>query len=131
MYARGELFQQAVAEVRNALAEDPNRLDLISLLAAIYAQAGQKAEAVEMCNGLLRKLPYSLEGNRIMGEMLKDTDRVQDLQVYKRRLVALNPYFAHLSPAAPSVDRVPDQSVTIERLQWSPGMVVEGPSQPA
>jgi competence ComEA-like helix-hairpin-helix protein len=131
MYARGELFQQAVAEIRNALAEDPNRLDLISLLASVYAQAGQKAEAVEMCNGLLRKLPYSLEGNRIMGEMLKDTDRVQDLQVYKRRLVALNPYFAHLSPAATSVERVPDQSVTIERLQWSPGMVVEGPtSQP-
>ncbi len=131
MYARGELFQQAVAEIRAALAEDPNRLDLITLLASVYSQAGQKAEAVEMCNGLLRKLPYSLEGNRVMSEMLKDTDRVQDLQVYKRRLVALNPYFAQLSPAAPSVDRVPDQSVTIERLQWSPGMTVEGPaSQP-
>ena len=131
MYARGELFQQAVAEIRAALAEDPNRLDLITLLASVYAQAGQKAEAVEMCNGLLRKLPYSLEGNRIMGEMLKDTDRVQDLQVYKRRLVALNPYFAQLSPAAPRVERVPDQSVTVERLQWSQGMVVEGPtSQP-
>jgi competence ComEA-like helix-hairpin-helix protein len=131
MYARGELFQQAVAEIRAALAEDPNRLDLITLLASVYSQAGQKAEAVEMCNGLLRKLPYSLEGNRVMSEMLQDTDRVQDLQVYKRRLVALNPYFAQLSPAAPTVDRVPDQSVTIERLQWSPGMTVEGPaSQP-
>jgi competence ComEA-like helix-hairpin-helix protein len=131
MYARGELFQQAVAEIRAALAEDPNRLDLITLLASVYAQAGQKAEAVEMCNGLLRKLPYSLEGNRVMSEMLKDTDRVQDLQVYKRRLVALNPYFGQLSPAAPTVDRVPDQSVTIERLQWTPGMTVEGPaSQP-
>jgi competence ComEA-like helix-hairpin-helix protein len=128
MYARGELFQQAVAEIRNALAEDPNRLDLITLLASVYAQAGQKAEAVEMCNGLLRKLPYSLEGNRIMSDMLKDTDRVQDLQVYKRRLVALNPYFGQLSPAAPSIERVPDQSVTFERLQWTPGMVVEGPS---
>jgi hypothetical protein len=33
MYSKGDLYQQAVAELRSALAEDPERADLLVVLA--------------------------------------------------------------------------------------------------
>jgi tetratricopeptide (TPR) repeat protein len=56
MYTKGALYQQAIAELRSALAEDPKRLDLQSLLAHVYFKSGQRVEAVETCSNLLRKL---------------------------------------------------------------------------
>ena len=44
MYARGELYRQAIAEARAAIKEDPQRLDLEIVLARMYYQTNQKAE---------------------------------------------------------------------------------------
>lgn len=49
MYARGELYPQAIAEARAALAEDPNRFDLEVILARMYYLSGQKVAATEVC----------------------------------------------------------------------------------
>src|SRR3990170_5858683 len=47
MYAKGQLYDQAIAELRAALAEDPARPDLQVLLARMYAKAGKKLAAAE------------------------------------------------------------------------------------
>ena len=131
MYAKGDLHQQAISELRAALAEDPERLELQALLANVYARAGHRAEAAETCNTLLRKLPYCLEANRVMTEVLASSERVSETHPYLSRVQALDPYAAHLSPTTNTIQRVPEQMVSLEKLDWKPGQPVGGaPSQP-
>src|SRR5689334_16646165 len=61
MYAQGELYLQAEAELKAALEADPERIDLETVLARVYWNADQRAEAAEICSTILQKLPYSKE----------------------------------------------------------------------
>ena len=131
MYSKGELYPQALAELRAALAEHPERMDLKLLLARNYLRVGQRVEAVDVCNTLLRKLPYCLEANQIMAEVLAKSERAEDALAYRRRVASLDPYEAHVSPLLPNAGRVPDGTVTVERLSYQPGMpLVPGDYQP-
>jgi len=119
MSAKSNLFTQAIAELRTALSNDPQRPDLQVVLAEMYAQTGARMEAIETCNSLISKLPYCLVANRLLAEILPNTERAERAQEYKERLAELDPYYAHLSPVALSVDQVPDGAVTIQRLDYS------------
>jgi competence ComEA-like helix-hairpin-helix protein len=119
MYLRGDLSQQAIAELRAALSEDPQRIDLQVLLAEAYARAGQRAEAADICNAVLKKLPFCLDALRVMTDILKNTERGEDTQVFRQRLGVLDPYALHTSAQTPTADRVPEQAITLERLEWS------------
>jgi tetratricopeptide (TPR) repeat protein len=129
MYARGELFSQAIGEARSAIAEDPQRIDLEIILARMYYLSGQKVEATEVCSRLVSKLPYCLEGNRILAEILPSTSRAEDAKTFRQNLNSLDPYAAFVSPAAPTSDLVPDNAVHIERLDWTPTGEGEQPPQ--
>jgi competence ComEA-like helix-hairpin-helix protein len=132
MYAKGELHQQAIAELRSILANDPQRLDLQLLLAQVYARSGQRAEAAETCSLLLRKLPYCLEANRIMADILASSERSEETKAYQMRVQALDPYASQISVASPSRESVPDQAISLEKLDWKPGQIEsEQGSQPA
>jgi tetratricopeptide (TPR) repeat protein len=122
MYARGELYPQAIAETRAALAEDPQRLDLMVLLARLYYLSNQKVEAAEMSSTLISKLPYCLEANQILTEILPSTSRAEDAKKFSQRLYALDPYAAFLSPTAVTPDQVPDQAVMVEQFIWDSSM---------
>jgi tetratricopeptide (TPR) repeat protein len=63
MYVRGELYPQAIAEIRAALSENPDRVDLEIILARIYYLTNRKVEATEICSRLVGKLPYCYEAN--------------------------------------------------------------------
>ena len=131
MYMKGELYQQAIAELRAALAEDPQRPDLLAMLAPAYFLTGQRVEAADTCSTLLKKAPYCLEANRILAEILVNTERTQEAQLCRQRVHALDPYAAQISPAAPSPEKVADNAVSLERLVWSPGQPIAGlPGQP-
>ena len=131
MYIKGELYQQAIAEIRAALAEDPQRPDLLSLLAQAYFLNGQRVDAANTCSTLLKKTPYSLEANRILAHILGSTERAEEAQVYRQRIQALDPYYSHISPSAPTSDQVSEAAVTLEKMIWSPGQAVSGaPGQP-
>jgi tetratricopeptide (TPR) repeat protein len=131
MYVKGGLYPQAIAELRSALAEESQRPDLLILLAKAYYLSGQKVEAADTCNSLLSRLPYSLEGNRLLAEILRGSERANEAETYRQRVQALDPYSAHTSASAPNPEVVPDGAVTLERLEWRPGQP-EGapPSQP-
>lgn len=118
MSAKSNLYSQAIAELRAALSDDPQRPDLQVVLASMYAQTGARMEAIETCNALLSKLPYCLEANRILAGILPETERAEKAQEYTDRLIELNPYYAHISPVAVTVDQVPDNAVTIERYEF-------------
>ncbi|MEJ5224970.1 MAG: tetratricopeptide repeat protein, partial [Anaerolineales bacterium] len=120
MYAKGEQYAQAIAEIRSVLSEDPDRTDLQVLLARVYFKAGQKVEATEICNTLLKKYPYNYEANRIMMEILPGTGRADSAQVYRQRVIQLDPYAAFLSESMTSISDVPDNTVMIDRFEWDP-----------
>jgi len=116
MYGRGELYQQAIAEIRAALAEEPQRLDLQVLLARMCHLSGQRVEATESCSAILGKLPYCYEANSILAEILPGTSREEDAKIFQQRVYSLDPYQAYLSTSAPTVDLVPDQAVTVDEF---------------
>lgn len=127
MYARGELYQQAIAEIRVALLEDPQRVDLETLLARMYFLSGQKVAATEVCSRLINKLPFCFEANRILAEVLAESARADDAKHYLSRVHAMDPYLAYLTPEILTSAEVPDSAVELERLEWLP----EEASQPA
>src|SRR3990170_2645478 len=94
MYAHGELYPQAVAELRAALQEDPDRADLQVVLAEMYWRTGQRQEAVEIANKIIEKLPYCREANRILAAAYHSGGRTDEAASHHRRLAPLDPYAA-------------------------------------
>jgi cytochrome c-type biogenesis protein CcmH/NrfG len=128
MYARGDLYQQAIAEIRAALTEDPQRVDLEVILARMYFLAGQIVAATEVCSRLVAKLPYCFEANRILSEVLPGTSRAEDAPAYLQRVHDMDPYLAfNTDPGGRSLD-VADNAVNIELLEYS--AEVEAPQTP-
>ncbi|MCC6188850.1 MAG: hypothetical protein IT318_07430 [Anaerolineales bacterium] len=128
MYSQGGLYPQAEAELKAALAEQPDRIDLMTVLAYVYSQTEQPAQAAQACAEILQKLPYSLEANRILLAIFQQQGRANDAAVYRHRLQALDPYEAFVDPAAngSAARRIEPDKVAIERLDYVPGMEDSG-----
>jgi tetratricopeptide (TPR) repeat protein len=121
MYSQGELFNQAIAEIRAVLAEDGNRPDLQVMLARAYYKAGQKVEAAEMAAILLKKYPYCLDALRILVDVLPETKTNENTQVYRQRLFMLDPYSSFVAGSTFKTDQVPESAVNMERLEYIEG----------
>jgi tetratricopeptide (TPR) repeat protein len=124
MYAHGELYPQAVAELRAALQEDPDRADLQVVLADMYWRTGERAEAVELCNRILERLPFCREANRILAAGLQAAGRSDEAAAYHRRLAMLDPYAGFISAGTADPQTVAAESVRIEKLSWAPGQAL-------
>lgn len=118
MYLQGDLFPQAIAEIRSVLDEDPSRTDMQVLLALAYFRAGQKVEATEACSNLLGKFPYCLDANRILVEILPSTGMAENTQVYRHRVNELDPYSTGVSGSIFHSEDVPDSAITLEHLEY-------------
>lgn len=121
MYLKGELYSQALAELRAELHEDPKRSDLQVVLAQAYYLAGQRVDAAEACSTLLKSLPFCLEANTLLADILSHSERAEAAQVYLKRVQALDPYSAHITAVAPTPDKVAESAVLLEKLDWRPG----------
>jgi competence ComEA-like helix-hairpin-helix protein len=127
MYVQGELYAQAISEIKAVLEEDRERQDMQVLLARAYFHAGQKSEAAEMCSQLLRRYPYCLDANRVLVELLPETERGESTQVYRKRVNELDPYAAFVTGSVFHTDEIPDAAVSLERLDWTGQPVEMGP----
>jgi tetratricopeptide (TPR) repeat protein len=121
MYIRGGLFPQAVAEIRAALNEDSNRLDLETVLVRTLSLANRKTEATEVATNLIQKLPYCYEANRLLAEVLPGTSRIDDAKIYMDRILSLDPYAVFTSfPKG-------NQTIRVEKLDWKPSTAASEP----
>ena len=127
MYVQGELYPQAISEIKAVLEEDRERQDMQVLLARAYFHAGQKSEAAEMCSQLLRRYPYCLDANRVLVELLPETERGENTQVYRKRVNELDPYATFTTGSVFQTDEVPDAAVSLDRLDWDGQPVEMGP----
>ncbi|HEY44877.1 MAG TPA: tetratricopeptide repeat protein, partial [Anaerolineae bacterium] len=132
MYAHGELYPQAIAELISALKDDSDRPDLEVLLATMYWRSDQNVEAAEVCNRILDKLPHCREANRILAATLQASNKPEEAKLYHRRLAALNPYAAFVETANIDPQTVDNDSVRLAKLEWEPGkpMPAVEPGQP-
>ncbi|MGD8554787.1 MAG: tetratricopeptide repeat protein [Anaerolineales bacterium] len=121
MYARGDLYPQAIAELRAALKNEPDRPDLQILLSEMYWRTDHPVEAAETSTDLLEKLPFCRNANRIMATVLHSKDKIEEAAVYHRRLAALDPYAALLESAMDDPKMLDETLIQLERLVWRPG----------
>lgn len=125
MYANGDLYPQAIAELHAALQEDLERPDLQVLLADMYWRTNQRAEAGEVASAVLETLPNCREANRILAAALHSQGRTEEALTYHRRVAALDPYSALVESIQDDPARVEANAVRIEKLAWMPGVGVE------
>ena len=118
MYVQGELYPQAISEIKNVLKDDPDRADMQALLARACYKSGLKNEAADVASALLRRYPYSLDANRVLAEIL-GSDHPESTQTYRQRVFELDPYAAHVLGTIFLSAEVSDAAVNIERLDWN------------
>src|SRR5512141_2815797 len=70
MYVQGELYPQAISEIKSVLKEDGGRSDMQALLARAHYKSGAKNDAVDAALSLLQRYPFSLDANRVLVEVL-------------------------------------------------------------
>ncbi|HJS19086.1 MAG TPA: tetratricopeptide repeat protein [Anaerolineales bacterium] len=126
MYVQGELYPQAISEIRNVLTEDAERADMQALLARACYKSGLKNEAADVASALLKRYPYSLDANRVLIEIL-GSEHPESTQQYLQRVFELDPYTAHVTGDIFLASEVSDAAVNIERLEWD-GQPAAAPS---
>jgi tetratricopeptide (TPR) repeat protein len=126
MYVQGELYPQAISEIKSVLKEDPGRNDMQVLLARAYYRSGLKNDAAEVASSVLRTAPYCLDANRVVVDIL-GADHPESVQAYRQRVIELDPYASQVTGSMFSSNEVPDLAVSLERLDWN-GQPVGGQS---
>ena len=117
MYLKGKLFSQAISKTRSALAEEPHRIDLQLILARAYYQSGRKMEAAETCIQIVNQLPFCLEANKILFIICSSMNRTVESRIFQQRINEIEPYSTYISKAHPSPAQVPDEAITLQRLE--------------
>ena len=120
IYVQGELYPQAITEIRSVLTQDSQRADMQVLLAHSYFKSGQRSDASDLCNQLLKRYPYCFDANRIMVDLLPGTaGTAESTQVYRMRVGELDPYAIFAKGSIYQSADVSDASVNLERLEYT------------
>lgn len=115
-HIRGNLLQEALDTLDDALERRPQRIDLRLLRARALWLDGQRMEAAETALDILERLPYAIDANRIMTELWLTEQRPSDAQPYLQRIEELDPYLAHQLAAG---ETAPPDLVMLEQLDAS------------
>lgn len=118
MYMRGELYPQAISETKGVLEEDQGRSDMQILLAKAYFRSGQKKDAADAASVVLKRYPFCLDANLVLAEVL-GADRPESAQVYRHRVIELDPYAGQVVENMFRAGEVSDAAVSIEHLEWN------------
>ncbi|MBN2085653.1 MAG: tetratricopeptide repeat protein [Anaerolineales bacterium] len=119
MYIKGGLYGQAIAEIRSALTEDPDRPDLQVLLASALFDSGAVQESADICTAILQKLPYCLEANRVMGMALLASNKHEDAEKLFQRIESLDPHIdLEVLKKEKRIAELPGQTVSLSRLEY-------------
>jgi hypothetical protein len=88
------------------------------LLAKAYYKSGQKKDAADAASVVLKRYPFCLDANLVLAEVL-GTDRPESAQIYRHRVIELDPYAAQVVEDMFRANEVSDAAVSIEHLEWS------------
>lgn len=94
LYAQGDLFEQAIAELQKALADDPERVDVHLLLAETLWRDEQQDQAAARSRLVLARLPNCISANAILARVALADEDEAGAAPYLELLKALAPYQA-------------------------------------
>ena len=86
LYLASEMYHAAIAETRQTLSQDEDRIDLQVLLAETLWRMNQRVEAVSLSLDILNKLPNCIQANAILSEIWLQTGRTGEAQVHLKHL---------------------------------------------
>ena len=92
LYSRGQLYQQAITELRTLLATADGRPDLEVLLVETLWRDRQFVDAGQAAQELLTRLPDCLKANAILADIWAANGRLDEAQHYLERLQSLTLY---------------------------------------
>lgn len=119
MYAKGELYQQAINEINAALSLNPQRIDLKVLLAEMLVKSNSPVQAAELCNQIVEMLPFCLVPNQILYQIYLENGLSENSKSVLDRLISINPYYSWIVPLSTSVEDVPDEKIEIEKIEYT------------
>ncbi len=117
IYAKGRLYEQAVTELRNALQQAPDRVDLLLLQSDILWNNDRLVEAGEVALRVLEKLPNSIEANKLLASLWLKSGRPSDAQPFLTRLAQLDPFLTW-EIVQPDGKTLPPNAFQLARLDW-------------
>jgi tetratricopeptide (TPR) repeat protein len=120
MYVRGGLDTQAIAEISSILVDQPQRYDLVVLLANLRYKNGSYEEAAVLAHTVLQKIPYCLEAIRLLVNILPYGSLAYDRDMVLNKYHDLDPYTRHLEYGRGDAATVPDNLVYLEWLSTFP-----------
>jgi len=127
LYLKGNLLSRAIRELRALLVEQPERVDLSVALAEALWRNGQRLEAVDVCQQVLDKYPYSLKANLILGEIWASSGR-EEGQTYLQRAEAVDPQNETAQELFGAASPLPTREVAIVPLEYKPEAAEERPA---
>ncbi|MGH2594297.1 MAG: tetratricopeptide repeat protein [Anaerolineae bacterium] len=127
MYAQGDLYAEAIAELRALLKESPDRVDLQVLLAEVLWRDDQRNEAASAAERVLDQLPYCLNANLVLGEIWLNSGFSEDGEMLLRRAQAVDPDNLRASTLLGAASPLSQQTTSVNRLEYHapPGAGVE------
>jgi tetratricopeptide (TPR) repeat protein len=124
MYTRSKLTDQAIAEAKLGIHESPERVDYKVHMAEMLHENGNTEEAVELSLQVLKEFPYCKSVLQILYNSISDSEDKTDSDLYKARLVELDPYFIFMKQETESVNDIPDIAIMID-LSSIPKKIIE------
>ncbi|HLF26196.1 MAG TPA: tetratricopeptide repeat protein [Anaerolineae bacterium] len=118
MYTQGDLYDEAIAELRALLKESPHRVDLQILLTETLWRDEQRNEAAAVAERVLEKLPYCLTANLILGEIWLNSGFSEDGETLLRRAQALDPDNLRALTLLGASSPISEQTAKVERLEF-------------
>src|SRR5262245_20384257 len=118
MYVQGELYPQAISEIKSVLKEDPGRSDMSVLLARAYYRSGQKNQAADEAAAVLKRYPYCLDANRVLVE-IAGAERPETAQFYRQGVIELGPFAGQVTGNTFETSDVGDNAIGLEHREWN------------
>ena len=91
-YLSAQLYDQAISELRHALEEFPDRLDLKVLLAEALYEGNYIKDSGELSLEILQEYPACLPVNSLMVRLWLSAKRPDDARIFLERVEAVAPY---------------------------------------
>ena len=117
LYAKGGFYTQAIAEFREILAVDQERIDIQLALAEALWHDNRQREAAEICQDVLSKVPHCLKANLLLGEIWLNSGLEEDGMTLLRRAESLDPENLKAQELFGEASPLPAKTLTIERLE--------------
>lgn len=114
MYTRSKLAEQAIAEARLGIHESPDRIDFKVHLAEMLFTDSKSEQAIEICMKVIKDFPYCKAILEMLFKELPQTNESAEGDIYKTRLIELDPYYAFMKHETKSVNDIPDVAIMVE-----------------